>query len=292
MNRLLRLFAKDEDGNVVIYIAGALLILGFIAADLLHAARRDLRTNQAAFERLELENASEAGARLGAALADAVQPDEVVVQYLDCQYGPGDLAITIRPVTGLFDVNSGRIEDLNILLQALSVDEKTLSRVLAAYRAKTELVNHPEAETNNPSLVFPQPYFNQIGDFRYLDGVSDALFEQLRYYLTAESYLSQMQFHFAPEPLKTFVEETYGPSRLNPSQQARSLDKLALQIVSSAYERSSLQHSQIFVMSEPVSVDGARLILDDFQAPEVGRARLTDQGMTPLPPCLELIQPG
>lgn len=293
MIRRLRLFRDDEHANVVIYIAGALMILGLIAADLLYAARRDLQTNQVGLKRLELENANEAGARLGAALAGSPAFVNQPVHGFDCAYGRSHLTVTVRPVSGLFDINSGRVEDLEILLRSLAIEEPTLARVVAAYRAKTERVNAASREEDlETRLRFPRPYFNQIGDFRYLDGVSDALFEDLRIYLTANSFFSRIQYIYAPPGLRSYVAETYGPHRLNSAGSVDRLDTTALQLVARATDGAALDQSQVFILSEPTAADGVRLILDDFRGPASPRAELVNGSDTPVPGCLSLLSQG
>ena len=187
-------FLKSEAANTVIYVAGALMIMAVIAADIRNHSRQTVLAQGLELSILKQEIAAESVSRLAVYLYSK-SPE---VRHGVCTYNDTHLVFSVFPASSLMDLNETTPEELELLLVKLESNSDAVQAIVDSF----EQYRSVYLNTAAPYPLEETGYFQHINQFRNLAGMTDDIFEKTRPYLTVDAFSSVFNFEAAPPLLR------------------------------------------------------------------------------------------
>ncbi|MDG1827202.1 MAG: type II secretion system protein GspK [Henriciella sp.] len=242
----------------MIYVAGALMVMAVVAAEIRNTSRRTVMMQGLEYTLLRQSLAADSISRLAGYLY-SVDP---MHRHAICVYNDMPLAYSVYPASGLLDLNTIMPDRLEAVLTRLSVDPGT-ARTIAAGFEQYRLISTNEAE----ATIFGEAgYFQHINQLRSLPGMTDMVFDTLRPYITVDAFAPSLNIEAAPALLRDLSEQ----SGLNPAQStleaADWLDKdealqIEIRFIGTEFVAAS---SRYYAFSEAINPQGRRQLKHSY----------------------------
>lgn len=192
-------FLKCESGNTVIYVAGALMIMAVIAADIRNHSRQTVLVQGLEFSILKQDIAAESMSRLAVYLYSK----NLEVRHRVCTYNDTRLVFSVFPASSLMDLNETTPEELELLLAKLESNSDAVQTIVDSFEQYRSAFPHTAA----PYPIEETGYFQHINQFRNLAGVTDDIFEKTRPYFTVDAFSPTFNFEAAPPLLQEIYSQ-------------------------------------------------------------------------------------
>jgi general secretion pathway protein K len=201
--------AASQRGIALVIVLWLLVLLTVIAASHARAIRTETRLAANQVDAGKARSLAETGVHH--AIMELLVRDEALrwpangsvnrLRYID-----GEVAITIRDARGLVDINKVTATVLDSVLAGTGIDADQRQALVDAtldWRDKDNLKQINGAEDDDyrragMKWAARDGAFSSIEEFRYVMGMTNALFEQLAPYLTVHSGQAGVNLDFAP----------------------------------------------------------------------------------------------
>jgi len=208
-----------QQGIALVVVLWLLVLMTVIAASHARIIRTETRLASNQIENSKARSLAEAGvhhAILELLVRDEEQRWPVNGSINRIRYQDGSVAIAIRDVRGLVDINSASAALLDSVLAGTGIEEtqrKALVDATLDWRDKDSLKHINGAEDDDYrraglKWAARDGAFSSVEEFRYVLGMTNPLFERLAPYLTVHSGQANIMLDYAPPWLFSVLAET------------------------------------------------------------------------------------
>ena len=208
-----------QQGIALVVVLWLLVLMTVIAASHARIIRTETRLASNQIENSKARSLAEAGvhhAILELLVRDEEQRWPVNGSINRIRYQDGTVAIAIRDVRGLVDINSASAALLDSVLAGTGIEEtqrKALVDATLDWRDKDSLKHINGAEDDDYrraglKWAARDGAFSSVEEFRYVLGMTNPLFERLAPYLTVHSGQANITLDYAPPWLFSVLAET------------------------------------------------------------------------------------
>lgn len=208
-----------QQGIALVVVLWLLVLMTVIAASHARIIRTETRLASNQIENSKARSLAEAGvhhAILELLVRDEEQRWPVNGSINRIRYQDGTVAIAIRDVRGLVDINSASAALLDSVLAGTGIEEtqrKALVDATLDWRDKDSLKHINGAEDDDYrraglKWAARDGAFSSVEEFRYVLGMTNPLFERLAPYLTVHSGQANIMLDYAPPWLFSVLAET------------------------------------------------------------------------------------
>jgi len=208
-----------QQGIALVVVLWLLVLMTVIAASHARIIRTETRLASNQIENSKARSLAEAGvhhAILELLVRDEEQRWPVNGSINRIRYQGGSVAIAIRDVRGLVDINSASAALLDSVLAGTGIEEtqrKALVDATLDWRDKDSLKHINGAEDDDYrraglKWAARDGAFSSVEEFRYVLGMTNPLFERLAPYLTVHSGQANIMLDYAPPWLFSVLAET------------------------------------------------------------------------------------
>ena len=208
-----------QQGIALVVVLWLLVLMTVIAASHARIIRTETRLASNQIENSKARSLAEAGvhhAILELLVRDEEQRWPVNGSINRIRYQDGSVAIAIRDVRGLVDINSASAALLDSVLAGTGIEEtqrKALVDATLDWRDKDSLKHINGAEDDDYrraglKWAARDGAFSSVEEFRYVLGMTNPLFERLAPYLTVHSGQANIMLEYAPPWLFSVLAET------------------------------------------------------------------------------------
>lgn len=208
-----------QQGIALVVVLWLLVLMTVIAASHARIIRTETRLASNQIENSKARSLAEAGvhhAILELLVRDEEQRWPVNGSINRIRYQDGSVAIAIRDVRGLVDINSASAALLDSVLAGTGIEEtqrKALVDATLDWRDKDSLKHINGAEDDDYrraglKWAARDGAFSSVEEFRYVLGMTNPLFERLAPYLTVHSGQANITLDYAPPWLFSVLAET------------------------------------------------------------------------------------
>lgn len=208
-----------QQGIALVVVLWLLVLMTVIAASHARIIRTETRLASNQIENSKARSLAEAGvhhAILELLVRDEEQRWPVNGSINRIRYEGGSVAIAIRDVRGLVDINSASAALLDSVLAGTGIEEtqrKALVDATLDWRDKDSLKHINGAEDDDYrraglKWAARDGAFSSVEEFRYVLGMTNPLFERLAPYLTVHSGQANIMLDYAPPWLFSVLAET------------------------------------------------------------------------------------
>ena len=208
-----------QQGIALVVVLWLLVLMTVIAASHARIIRTETRLASNQIENSKARSLAEAGvhhAILELLVRDEEQRWPVNGSINRIRYQDGSVAIAIRDVRGLVDINSASAALLDNVLAGTGIEEtqrKALVDATLDWRDKDSLKHINGAEDDDYrraglKWAARDGAFSSVEEFRYVLGMTNPLFERLAPYLTVHSGQANIMLDYAPPWLFSVLAET------------------------------------------------------------------------------------
>ena len=208
-----------QQGIALVVVLWLLVLMTVIAASHARIIRTETRLASNQIENSKARSLAEAGvhhAILELLVRDEEQRWPVNGSINRIRYQDGSVAIAIRDVRGLVDINSASAALLDSVLAGTGIEEtqrKALVDATLDWRDKDSLKHINGAEDDDYrraglKWAARDGAFSSVEEFRYVLGMTNTLFERLAPYLTVHSGQANITLDYAPPWLFSVLAET------------------------------------------------------------------------------------
>ena len=208
-----------QQGIALVVVLWLLVLMTVIAASHARIIRTETRLASNQVENSKARSLAEAGVHH--AILELLVRDEELRWPVNgsinrIRYEGGSVAIAIRDVRGLVDINSASAELLDNVLAGTGIEEtqrKALVDATLDWRDKDSLKHINGAEDDDYrraglKWAARDGAFSSVEEFRYVLGMTNPLFERLAPYLTVHSGQANIMLDYAPPWLFSVLAET------------------------------------------------------------------------------------
>lgn len=208
-----------QQGIALVVVLWLLVLMTVIAASHARIIRTETRLASNQVENSKARSLAEAGVHH--AILELLVRDEELRWPVNgsinrIRYEGGSVAIAIRDVRGLVDINSASAALLDSVLAGTGIEEtqrKALVDATLDWRDKDSLKRINGAEDDDYRLAglkwaARDGAFSSVEEFRYVLGMTNPLFERLAPYLTVHSGQANITLDYAPPWLFSVLAET------------------------------------------------------------------------------------
>ena len=216
--------AASQRGIALVIVLWLLVLLTVIAASHARAIRTETRLAANQLDAGKARSLAETGVHH--AIMELLVRDEALRWPADgrvnrLRYIDGEVAISIRDARGLVDINKVTATVLDSVLAGTGIDAEQRQALVGAtldWRDKDNLKQISGAEDDDyrragMKWAARDGAFSSIEEFRYVMGMTNALFEQLAPYLTVHSGQAGVNLDFAPPWLVSVLSATQDTPR-------------------------------------------------------------------------------
>jgi general secretion pathway protein K len=208
-----------QHGIALVVVLWLLVLMTVIAASHARVIRTETRLASNQVENSKARSLAEAGvhhAILELLVRDEEQRWPVNGSINRIRYEGGSVAIAIRDVRGLLDINSASATLLDSVLAGTGIEEsqrKALVDAILDWRDKDSMKHINGAEDDDYrsaglKWAARDGAFSSVEEFRYVLGMTNPLFERLAPYLTVHSGQANIMLEYAPPWLFSVLAET------------------------------------------------------------------------------------
>lgn len=208
-----------QQGIALVVVLWLLVLMTVIAASHARIIRTETRLASNQIENSKARSLAEAGvhhAILELLVRDEEQRWPVNGSINRIRYQDGTVAIAIRDVRGLVDINSASAALLDSVLAGTGIEEtqrKALVDATLDWRDKDSMKHINGAEDDDYrsaglKWAARDGAFSSVEEFRYVLGMTNPLFERLAPYLTVHSGQANITLDYAPPWLFSVLAET------------------------------------------------------------------------------------
>ena len=246
------LLPAHERGIALVIVLWLLVLLTVIAASHARVIRTETRLAANQVEAGKARGLAEAGAYH--AIMELLVRDEALRWPVNgsvfrIRYDDGTATVTVRDARGLVDINRASAATLDKVLTGLGVEESQRQAVVDAtldWRDKDNLKHLNGAEDDDyrragMKWAARDGAFSSIEEYRYVMGMTNALFERLVPYLTVHSTQPGVTVDFAPPWLASVLSDAEaGPTQRNTAARGGSTFHITVWATSSGGSNASL----------------------------------------------------
>jgi general secretion pathway protein K len=208
-----------QKGIALVVVLWLLVLMTVIAASHARVIRTETRLASNQVEAGKARGLAEAGAHhaiLELLVRDEEQRWPVNGSVNRIRYQDGDVAISIRDVRGLVDINKASAELLDQVLAGTGLEQEQRQALVDAtldWRDGDSLKHVNGAEDDDYrhaglKWAARDGAFSSVEEFRYVLGMTNPLFERLAPYLTVHSEQTGIKLDYAPPWLFSVLSET------------------------------------------------------------------------------------
>ena len=216
--------ADRQRGIALVLVLWLLVLLSVIATSHARVIRTETRLASNQVEASKARSLAEAGAHhaiLELLVRDESQRWPVDGSINRISYEDGDVAIAIRDTRGLIDINKVQAAQLGTILDGIGLEEARRSALVDAtldWRDRDNLKHVNGAEDDDYrqaglKWAARDGPFSSVEEFRYVQGMTNTLFERLAPYLTVHSDQAGIMLDFAPAWLVSVLTDTRDASQ-------------------------------------------------------------------------------